>query len=437
MARKPNPNNPWVGSHAAPQFGAIPYAWPMASQTQTVLQALAATGLVSTTTAHGSPTFHTALYVGRGIPDVWVAPGQHISIDNLTSAYNARSAERATYGVDISVSQDRGDRIVEVNLPGDLPSQDVRVQLPSFASAGVKQVSGGTYDAATHTVTISPGHSTVHVRLGKANRPTVHVDIASTVAGAHTQPSLQAGVPTTATATVDNVGKSQIRDVSVTLHKPAGWTVTATSPTTIPMIDAGKTGTVTWSLTPPADGNGNIGLPLTVGYTADYGASGSVGAEPFVTVQRPLPLPAGSTDLALGATPSASYTSPWESVSAINDGIYPPSSNDNQNPRWGDWPQEGSQWIELDWNQAITTNGSALYFLDDGGGVRLPASWKVQYWNGSAFVDVANPSGYTSALNSFNQVGFDPVTTTKLRVALQSTPTASVGVLEWIADSAP
>ena len=33
----------------------------------------------------------------------------------------------------------------------------------------------------------------------------------------------------------------------------------------------------------------------------------------------------------------------------------------------------GEQWVELDWNQPVTTNGSSVYFLDDGGGVRLPA----------------------------------------------------------------
>ena len=40
----PDPNNPWAGSHAAPEFGAIPYAWPMAGQTQTLLQSLVAPG---------------------------------------------------------------------------------------------------------------------------------------------------------------------------------------------------------------------------------------------------------------------------------------------------------------------------------------------------------------------------------------------------------
>jgi hypothetical protein len=118
----------------------------------------------------------------------------------------------------------------------------------------------------------------------------------------------------------------------------------------------------------------------------------------------------------------------WE---ANGSPVYPTSSNDSQDIRWGCWPETGTQWIELDWAQPITTNGSSVYFLDDGGGVRLPASWVVQYWNGSAWVDVSNPSPstYPIADNTFNGVSFDPVTTTKLRVSLAS-GLGSVGVIQ-------
>ena len=54
--------------------------------------------------------------------------------------------------------------------------------------------------------------------------------------------------------------------------------------------------------------------------------------------------------------PVASFTSAWESVAAINDGIEPPSSNDTANPRWGTWPNTGQQWAELTWSSAQTLN---------------------------------------------------------------------------------
>ena len=73
-----------------------------------------------------------------------------------------------------------------------------------------------------------------------------------------------------------------------------------------------------------------------------------------MTTQKPLPLPPGSTDLALTATASASYSSPWTTVSAVNNGIYPIQSSDDNDltPYWGTWPETGQQWVELDWSLA-------------------------------------------------------------------------------------
>ncbi|WP_327588124.1 DUF6055 domain-containing protein [Nonomuraea sp. NBC_00507] len=133
----------------------------------------------------------------------------------------------------------------------------------------------------------------------------------------------------------------------------------------------------------------------------------------------PTPTP---VNLAANATPSASYTSPWETVAAINDGDVP-------SPRWGTWPETGTQWAELTWSSTQTIKSAEVYFFDDGGGVRVPASWKLQYWNGSAYVDVASPSGYPVAVGTYNPVTFTAVSTTRLRVVLQSGQ-ASVGLLE-------
>jgi Bacterial Ig-like domain (group 4) len=141
------------------------------------------------------------------------------------------------------------------------------------------------------------------------------------------------------------------------------------------------------------------------------------------------PLP-DVVNLAQAATPNASYTSPWEQVTAINDGIDPPRSNDTQNPRWGTWPQRGTQWAQLDWEQPVKVGSADVYFFDDNGGVRAPASWKLQWWDGDEFVDVAGASGYGTAPDAYNTVTFEPVTTSRLRLELVSGD-ASVGLLEW------
>ncbi|MGR6922318.1 galactose-binding domain-containing protein [[Actinomadura] parvosata] len=136
------------------------------------------------------------------------------------------------------------------------------------------------------------------------------------------------------------------------------------------------------------------------------------------------------SNLATSATASASYTSSWESVAAVNDGIDPPSSNDTVNPRWGCWPETGQQWVDLTWPSARTLDKAEVYFFDDDEGIDMPASWKLQYWNGSAYVDVPGASAYTLNKNAYNSVTFTATSTTRLRVLLTGTGTSSVGLLE-------
>ncbi|MEV1240059.1 hypothetical protein [Nonomuraea sp. NPDC049750] len=137
-----------------------------------------------------------------------------------------------------------------------------------------------------------------------------------------------------------------------------------------------------------------------------------------------------SGNMAASATPSASNTSSWESVAAVNDGIDPPSSNDTVNPRWGCWPETGQQWVDLTWSSAQNLNKAEVYFFDDDEGIDMPASWKLQYWNGSAYVDVPGASAYGLAKNQYNTVTFTATNTTRLRVLMTGNGTSSVGLLE-------
>ncbi len=139
--------------------------------------------------------------------------------------------------------------------------------------------------------------------------------------------------------------------------------------------------------------------------------------------------PGQSDNLARTAAATASYTSPWESIAAVNDGIDPATSNDTANRRWGTWPNTGEQWVLLTWSAAQSLRAADVYFFDDNGGVRVPASWRLQSWTGSSYVDVAGAGGYPVAVNQYNAVNFTPVSTTRLRLVLQS-GAASVGVLE-------
>ena len=410
----------------------------MAGQTQTLVQSLAAEGLTQTTGSDGSSSFRNVLYIGRGVPDAWLAPGQTISVSNLTSSYDVSSGRRATYGVRIHTSGGRGGKVVQVALSGQLPGRDIQIQLPALATAGVRGVIGGNYEVASHTVVMDPGRRVAEIFLGQAARPGLSVQVTGTAPGTHPQPALLAGTATTASATITNNGQTTLRNVQLTLQAPQGWTSSAGTATSFTSLAPGQSQQVTWSVTPPSTATGGNGIVVAASYNAGQGAATSDSAEQWVTVQRPLPLPKGVTDLALTGTASASYASPWTTIAAVNNGIYPIQSSDDNDltPYWGTWPETGQQWMELDWSQPVTTNGSSVYFADDGGGLRLPASWTVQYWNGSAWTDVSNASAYPAADNTFNAVTFDQVTTTKLRVLMQSGQ-GSVGAIQWIVPSLP
>jgi hypothetical protein len=158
----PSSGNPWIGNHAGPEFGACPYAWPISAQQEGLLQSLVAEGLSATGT--GPYTYTRPLYIGRGVPNAWIASGQTISVGNLTNSYTVSSGSRSTYGVSIAVTKP-STRVVTVTLSGTLPGGAVQIQLPIFNSVGVNSVTNGTYNSATHTVTAASGVTTITITL--------------------------------------------------------------------------------------------------------------------------------------------------------------------------------------------------------------------------------------------------------------------------------
>jgi DUF1680 family protein len=138
-----------------------------------------------------------------------------------------------------------------------------------------------------------------------------------------------------------------------------------------------------------------------------------------------------SVNLAKVATPSSRYTSGDTKLSALNDGITPSNSRDDQHSSYGNWPTVDTQWVQYDWSTPVTTNKIAVYWWIDRGGVGAPASYRLLYWNGSDFVPVSNARGLGVAADSFNTTSFDEVHTDKLRLEIASDGTHSTGILEW------
>jgi hypothetical protein len=138
-----------------------------------------------------------------------------------------------------------------------------------------------------------------------------------------------------------------------------------------------------------------------------------------------------TVNLAKVATPSASYTSGDTKLSALNDGFNPANSRDQSHGTYGNWPRTDPQWVQYEWSKPVTTNHVDVYWWSDRGGVGIPASYRVTYWNGSEFVPVPNAQGLGLTLNGFNSTTFGEIKTDKLRLEITSDGTHSTGITEW------
>ena len=91
--------------------------------------------------------------------------------------------------------------------------------------------------------------------------------------------------------------------------------------------------------------------------------------------------------------------------------------------RWTAYDSKNtSDWLEMDFGTAKPVSRSvSLYLYDDKGGVQAPASYTIQYWDGSTFKDcdrqVKSPP--QPAGGRVNDVTFTPVKTQKIRTVFQ------------------
>ena len=131
-------------------------------------------------------------------------------------------------------------------------------------------------------------------------------------------------------------------------------------------------------------------------------------------------------NLAVVATPASSYVSGDTTLMAINDGIAPRNSRDNRRGSYGNWPHTGTEWVQYEWSQPISTAQVEVYWWMDGRGVGAPKSCRLLYWNGKAFVPVAKAAGLCVEGNKFNPTTFAEVKTTKLRLEMDSDVKGSV-----------
>jgi hypothetical protein len=137
------------------------------------------------------------------------------------------------------------------------------------------------------------------------------------------------------------------------------------------------------------------------------------------------------TNIALKANATTSYCSSWENISALNDGFDPSNSNDRNHAVYGNWPQTGTQWVQYDFDKNYNISSCDLYWFKDNGGIDVPKSYKIKYWNGQKWVSVSKAVGYGTAIDKYNTTTFTPVNTKSIRVEVVSNGSASTGLIEW------
>ena len=128
---------------------------------------------------------------------------------------------------------------------------------------------------------------------------------------------------------------------------------------------------------------------------------------------------------------AASFTSRFDKVERSNDGtvnFHPSPAN-----RWTSYESPNpTDWLEVDFGERKTFARVELAVYDDGGGVRAPESYAVQYWDGSRWRDAGGQKRTPErpAGGQYNEVRFEPVTAAKVRVVFTHAGKARSGVTE-------
>jgi hypothetical protein len=150
---------------------------------------------------------------------------------------------------------------------------------------------------------------------------------------------------------------------------------------------------------------------------------------------QPAPMPPGN--LAHNPTGKgfpkaiASHTSRFDKVEEANDGKVNFTATPHN--RWTSYESpNATDWLEIDFGEAKTVARVELAIYDDRGGVQAPTRYDVQFWDGSAWKDVANAkrSPEQPRGGQFNEVRFDAVKAAKVRVVFTHSGKSRSGVTE-------
>ena len=182
--------------------------------------------------------------------------------------------------------------------------------------------------------------------------------------------------------------------------------------------------TVLWDRTGARYGQGK-GLRVFI----DGALAAARGSLDRVTVAVPSPITqsnrCGVVDFAVNTQqyaydpqPFASYTFATDNVFNAIDGIVY-RVGIPEDSRWTSYasPNQTDDY-GVNFQRPVTLREIRLNFYDDGGGVRVPASYDLQYWTGSAWASIPDQKRFepAPAANALNRITFPALTTSQIRV---------------------
>jgi hypothetical protein len=147
---------------------------------------------------------------------------------------------------------------------------------------------------------------------------------------------------------------------------------------------------------------------------------------------KPLPAPTKASKSKI----SASHKN--KALLALNDQLLPQSSNDQSIFYYHWWPLKDTvQWIQYTFEKLEKVSKCKVYWFDDGpwGGCRIPELWKIYYLtNDGAWKEVNTNDTYGIVKDKMNEVSFEAVETSSLKLEVKLPKENASGIYEWIVE---
>lgn len=156
----------------------------------------------------------------------------------------------------------------------------------------------------------------------------------------------------------------------------------------------------------------------------------------FITSAKAQQSLTGKPNLALVAKVSSSRGG--FGVEGLNDQKTPVNTGNNRQGGGGNnRPPRANIWVQYEWQEPVSTSEIGLFWWNFNNNVRLPEQYRVSYWNGTAFVPVENAQGMGKENNQLNTTTFKEITTTRMRIDLDSADRGVTTLLEWVVTKTP